>query len=118
MPGISDAAESIGFRTNGVKITFEQFVCYPVTLFSGILSITIIANGRTMVLSKKSMSCCVTRFVNSVAVIRVRLGLIDSRSVKTSRNGGSDRGIDGGKKTKEESNILSPTQCFFIWFPP
>ncbi|MDR3119693.1 MAG: transposase, partial [Mediterranea sp.] len=28
------------------------------------------------------------------------LGLIDSRSVKTSRNGGLERGIDGGKKTK------------------
>jgi putative transposase len=28
------------------------------------------------------------------------LGLIDSRSVKTSPNGGLERGIDGGKKTK------------------
>jgi putative transposase len=28
------------------------------------------------------------------------LGLIDSRSVKTSRNGGLERGIDGGKKIK------------------
>jgi putative transposase len=38
------------------------------------------------------------------------LGLIDSRSVKTSRNGGSDRGIDGGKKTKgRKQHIITDT---------
>ncbi|MDR2407844.1 MAG: IS5 family transposase, partial [Bacteroidales bacterium] len=38
------------------------------------------------------------------------LGLIDSRSVKTSRNGGLERGIDGGKKTKgRKQHIITDT---------
>lgn len=38
------------------------------------------------------------------------LGLIDSRSVKTSRNGGAARGIDGGKKTKgRKQHIITDT---------
>jgi putative transposase len=38
------------------------------------------------------------------------LGLIDSRSVKTSRNGGIERGIDGGKKTKgRKQHIITDT---------
>lgn len=38
------------------------------------------------------------------------LGLIDSRSVKTSRNGGESRGIDGGKKTKgRKQHIITDT---------
>ena len=38
------------------------------------------------------------------------LGLIDSRSVKTSRNGGPERGIDGGKKTKgRKQHIITDT---------
>lgn len=38
------------------------------------------------------------------------LGLVDSRSVKTSRNGGESRGIDGGKKTKgRKQHIITDT---------
>lgn len=38
------------------------------------------------------------------------LGLIDSRSVKTSRNGGESCGIDGGKKTKGcKQHIITDT---------
>lgn len=38
------------------------------------------------------------------------LGLIDSRNVKTSRNGGEARGIDGGKKTKgRKQHIITDT---------
>lgn len=38
------------------------------------------------------------------------LGLIGSRSVKTSRNGGLERGIDGGKQTKgRKQHILTDT---------
>lgn len=38
------------------------------------------------------------------------LGLIDSRSVKTSRNGGVARGIDGGKKIKgRKQHIITDT---------
>jgi putative transposase len=38
------------------------------------------------------------------------LGLIDSPSVKTSRNGGLERGIDGGKKTKgRKQHIITDT---------
>lgn len=38
------------------------------------------------------------------------LGLIDSRSVKISRNGGAARGIDGGKKTKgRKQHIITDT---------
>lgn len=38
------------------------------------------------------------------------LVLIDSRSVKTSRNGGESRGIDGGKKTKgRKQHIITDT---------
>lgn len=38
------------------------------------------------------------------------IGLIDSRSVKTSRNGGEARGIDGGKKTKgRKQHIITDT---------
>jgi putative transposase len=37
-------------------------------------------------------------------------GLIDSRSVKTSRNGGSERGLDGGKKTRgRKQHIITDT---------
>lgn len=35
------------------------------------------------------------------------LGLIDSRNVKTSRNDGQTRGIDGGKKQRDENSIFS-----------
>ena len=38
------------------------------------------------------------------------MGLIDSRSVKTSRNGGEAQGIDGGKKTKgRKQHIITDT---------
>jgi len=43
------------------------------------------------------------------------LGLIDSRSVKTSRNGGLERGIDGGKKTKgRKQHIITDTMGLIL----
>jgi putative transposase len=43
------------------------------------------------------------------------LGLIDSRSVKTSRNVGPERGIDGGKKTKgRKQHIITDTMGLIL----
>lgn len=43
------------------------------------------------------------------------LGLIDSRSIKTSRNGGLERGIDGGKKTKgRKQHIITDTMGLIL----
>ena len=43
------------------------------------------------------------------------VGLIDSRSVKTTRHGGRDRGLDGGKKVKRrKQHIITDTMGLLL----
>jgi putative transposase len=43
------------------------------------------------------------------------VGIIDSRSVKTTRLGGRDRGLDGGKKVKgRRQHIITDTMCLLL----